>query len=73
MPGTEVQLKKGEHDYYVYWKFNKRMGLSPKEVDELDPETKNALWVILKYEDEKIEHDNFIAQSKAFHAKNKQI
>ena len=43
------------------------MKLSPQEVDDLDPETRNALWIMMKYEDEKLEHEQFKAQSKAAH------
>jgi len=43
--------------------------MSPREVDEMDPETRNAFWVMMKYEEEKAEHDAFKRQSQAFHNK----
>jgi hypothetical protein len=64
-----VRLEPGEHDYFVYWKFNKVLDMSPREVDEMDPETRNAFWVMMKYEEEKAEHDAFKRQSQAFHNK----
>lgn len=43
--------------------------MTPKDVDYMDPETRNAFWVMMKYEDEKAENDKFIAQSKMAHQK----
>lgn len=71
MPGTEVSLLKGEHDYYRYWKFLHRLKMLPNDVDNTDPEIINALWTMMQYEDEKSESDNFKAKSQAFHSKHK--
>lgn len=43
--------------------------MTPQEVDDLDPENRNALWIMMKYEDEKNEHEAFKAQSKQAHQK----
>jgi hypothetical protein len=45
--------------------------MTPKQVDDTDPEVRNALWIMMKYEDERKENDKFIQQSKEFHNQQK--
>ena len=45
--------------------------MTPKEVDDIDPELRNAFWNMMRYEDEQKESEAFKQQSKAFHAKQK--
>ena len=63
-PGQEFTFYPAESEYWKAWVILNRFGKTLEEWDRQPIEIQNALWTMLKYENEKAKSDSFKANSR---------
>jgi len=56
-------LNAQEREYYKIWVWLNKFGVKPNELENISVEDQNVIWTMLKYEQEKDEHEKWKKES----------